>query len=206
MHSDSEPQREQTHKPSAPSSPGSTQSAPLKPMENEVLNYLGSLAKDYHLPPKLVYAVADAESHLNPMVDPQPNYLKRNGKTVHDRQGNRIVRSWDYGLMQINNTAFGTTVKDPRGQKFKIGADVELDWQANARAGVALLAGAYDLAKLEQGPGATQEDHAQQAYPQYNGGKPERRDRYLKEKNGLPENDADRNFLLRYRKWTDNRR
>ena len=36
--------------------------AQATPNRQEVLNYLGQLAKDYRLPPKLVYAVADAET------------------------------------------------------------------------------------------------------------------------------------------------
>jgi len=35
------------------------------PSREEVLNYLGKLADDYHLPEKLVYAVADAESRFD---------------------------------------------------------------------------------------------------------------------------------------------
>jgi hypothetical protein len=104
--------------------------------------------------------------------------------------------------MQINSSNIGATVKDPHGHPFKIGKEVESDWKANARAGVALLAPAYALAELEQGPGATPEDHAQQAYSQYNSGKARMRDRYLKEgRDGMPLNGADRNFIQKYRKW-----
>jgi len=35
------------------------------PSREDVLNYLGHLADDYRLPPKLVYAVADAESSVH---------------------------------------------------------------------------------------------------------------------------------------------
>ncbi len=48
------------------------------------------------------------------------------------------------------------------------------------------------------------EDHAQQAYSQYNSGKERLRERYLSEKrDGMPKNDADRNFLRRYRETSD---
>lgn len=104
--------------------------------------------------------------------------------------------------MQINSSNIGGIVKDAHGHPFKIGEEVETDWKANVRAGVALLAPAYGLAELEQGPGATAEDHAQQAYSQYNTGKPRMRDRYLKQgRDGMPKNGADRNFLQRYGTW-----
>lgn len=108
--------------------------------------------------------------------------------------------------MQVNSSDINKDeVKDPRKHPFKIGEDVKTDWKANARAGVALLAPAYRLAEMEQGPGATAEDHAQQAYSQYNG-TPQTRDRYLKQgRDGLPQNDADRNFLQKYRQWPDKR-
>jgi soluble lytic murein transglycosylase-like protein len=177
------------------------------PTRQEVLNYLGQLAKDYRLPEKLVYAVADAESSVNPKIDPQPNYEMRHGKRVLDEHGNPIVKSWDYGLMQINSPRIGhDVVKDPHGHPFKIEEDGMTDWRANARAGVAALAPAYHLAELEQGPGATAEDHAQQAYSQYNGGSPKTRERYLKEKHGLPSHGADRNFLKKYEEWPDQKR
>src|SRR5579863_6795664 len=50
------------------------QNASHEPPRDEVLNYLGRLADDYHLPRKLVYAVADAESSVNAGILPQPNY------------------------------------------------------------------------------------------------------------------------------------
>ena len=50
-------------------------------------------------------------------------------------------------------------------------------------------------------PWISEEDHAQQAYSQYNGGSPKTRERYLKQKNGISENGADRNFLRAYGEW-----
>ena len=104
--------------------------------------------------------------------------------------------------MQINSARVGHDVlKDPHNHPFKIEENIKTDWKANARAGVATLAHAYPLAQMEQGPGATEEDHAQQVYSQYNGGSPKSRERYLKERaDGLPRNDADRNFLNKYRR------
>ncbi len=173
------------------------------PTRQEVLNYLGELAKDYHLPPKLVYAVADAESTVDPNAPPHVNLKHRNGKVVHDKLGNPVIASRDYGLMQVNSSNIEKgEIKDAQGHPFKIGEDVKTDWKANARAGVALLAPAYRLAETEQGPGATAEDHAQQTYSQYNTGTERKRERYLKQKpDGMPENDADRNFLKKYRRW-----
>ena len=178
------------------------------PSREDVLNYLGHLADDYHLPRKLVYAVADTESSVNPNI-PHPNYAKKNGKFVYEENGNKKIVSWDYGLMQVNSSNIFHVdarrrdrglVKDAHGHPFKIAEDVKTDWRANARAGVALLVPAYRLAELEQGPGATAEDHAQQAYSQYNGTE-NTRDRYLKQRrDGMPQNDADRNFLEKYQR------
>ncbi len=143
-----------------------------------------------------MYAVADAESSVDPKkLHHNPAVKGKHGHVIHPP-------STDFGVMQINRSNIGGTVKDANGHPFKIGKEVERDWKANARAGVALLAPAYGLAEVEQGPSATAEDHAQQAYSQYNSGKPRMRDRYLKQRpDGMPENGADRNFLERYRAW-----
>jgi hypothetical protein len=55
---------DQARKQQAPTQPGA-------PSRQDVLNYLGHLADDYHLPRKLVYAVADAESSVQPDIKPQ---------------------------------------------------------------------------------------------------------------------------------------
>ncbi len=136
-----------------------------------------------------MYAVADAESSVNPDV---PRHLN----PARHEHGKVRPATWDYGLMQINDAKIGAKETDAHGHSFTIGEDVKTDWKANARAGVAILAKGYHLAELEQGPGGTEEDHAQQAYSQYNGGAPRARDRYLKERrDGLPRNLADRHFL-----------
>jgi len=183
------------HQHPAQASQGHPEPSRTKASREDVLNYLGQLANDYHLPQNVVYAVADAESSLN------PNAMHFNPAT--HRRGKLMPASWDYGLMQINESRIGGEVKDTHGRLFTIGEDVKTDWKANARAGVAILADGYHLAELEQGPGATEEEHAQQAYSQYNGGtssgRHPPRDRYLKERrDGLPENKADRHFLQTY--------
>lgn len=184
-----------------PNRNGQAASASSAPTRQEVLNYLGDLAKQYHLPPKLVYAVADSESGFRPDLEVKNFAHDKHGRELRDKHGKPILRSIDYGLMQINSSNINQgQVKDASGRPFTIGDDVKSDWKANARAGVALLAPAYHLAELEQGTGATAEDHAQQAYSQYNSGKPKRRDCYLSQrKDGLPANGADRNFLNKYR-------
>lgn len=193
-----------TQHPAAPS-------PPTPPSRQEVLNYLGQLADDYHLPRRFVYAIAEAESSLDPTKPPHPNYEMSHGRIVHDKNGNRKVKSWDYGLMQVNSSNIAHVdshgrqrglVHDAHGHPFLIAQDVVTDWRANARAAVALLAPAYRLAELEQGPGATPEDHAQQAYSQYNTGTPRMRERYLRQRrDGTPQNGADRNFLNAYHDW-----
>jgi soluble lytic murein transglycosylase-like protein len=189
---------------SAPHPLSQSQGASQQPAHDEILNYLGRLADDYHLPRKVVYAIAHAESDFD--LNLVKNNLARDakGQVRHDGHGKSIIRS-DYGLMQVNSGNMNADpVKDAHGNKFVIRDDVKSDWRANARAGVALLAPAYHLAELEQGPGAAIEDHAQQAYSQYNSGKERLRERYLKERrDGLPTNDADRNFLQRYRETPD---
>jgi len=150
---------------------------------------------DYHIPPEAVYALADAESSL---------HVNEKHVNAERRKDGQVTRpeTTDYGLMGINSSKIGYPVKDATGRPFKIGKEVTSDWRANVRAGVALFAPGYRLAELEQGPGATVEDHAQQAYSQYNRGSPRMRDRYLKQgKDGLPQNGADRNFLQKFRKW-----
>jgi hypothetical protein len=191
------------HPAQGPAPSHSSQATESTPARQDVLNYLGELAKDYHLPPKLVYAVADAESSVDPAKERQKNYLMRNGKYVHDKTGQRIIASYDYGLMQINDkTWFGKTVKVPHMPPLKIDEEVTHDWRANARAGVAILARQYDMAEVEQGPGATATDRAQQSYSGYSHGE-RKRDLYLKEKpDGQPKYDKDRNSLAKYLRWS----
>jgi hypothetical protein len=186
--------RPQTHaQPPAPSHGSRATNA--NPTHEEVLNYLGQLAKDYRLPEKLVYAVADAESSFRPK-------LENHNPPVRDKKG-RVVHpgSTDYGLMQINDrTWIGQTVKDLNHRPFKVGQDVKTNWKANAHAGVAILARQYQLADLEQGAGATDEDRAQQAYSGYGHGE-RNRDLYLQQGgDGQPKYGKDRNFLLKYRR------
>jgi hypothetical protein len=115
------------------------------PSREDVLNYLGELANDYQIPSRVVYAVADAESSLNPDA--------RHLNAASHRRGKLVPATWDYGLMQINEVKIGGEEKDARGHIFKIGEDVKTDWKANARAGVAILAKGYHLAEARAGAG-----------------------------------------------------
>ena len=182
---------------------GASEKKVVQPTRQEVLNYLGVLADDYHIPRKVVYAVADAESSLDVGAVGKNYAHDKRGRPNIDKHGKPIIKSTDYGLMQINSSLINKEeLKDAHGRTFRIGTDVERDWRANARAGVALLAPAYQFAEWEQGPSATIEDHAQQAYSQYNSGSRRMRDRYLKERrDGMPQDGADRNFLEKYRRW-----
>jgi len=101
--------------------PGAPQPPAAAPNRREVLNYVGELADEYHLPRKLVHAVADAESSVNPEMPPHPNYLKRNGKIAHDKQGSPIIKSWDYGMMQVGSSDINKgLVKDAHGRLSKL--------------------------------------------------------------------------------------
>src|SRR5579864_1484409 len=113
--------------------PGPLDGATTRPTQDDALIYLEQLSEQYRLPRKLVFGVADAESGINPATGPHHN-------TYRDRRG-RLHRSTDYGFMQVNDkTWFGKSVKDANGRPFQIlGREVEHDWRANARAGVAIL-------------------------------------------------------------------
>jgi len=133
------------------------------------------------LPEKLVQAVGDSESGLNPRAIHVIPRIE-DGAVLLDALGKPIPDTVNYGLMQINSVNIGkTVVKDENGEPFTITEDVRTDWKANARAGVALLAQQYQLAKQEQGIEGTEETCALQTYSGYNGGTRNRR-RY-REKN-----------------------
>ena len=168
----------------------------IRATQGDALIYLEELTQQYQLPRKLVFAVADAESSVNPGISPQPNVYK-------DRKG-QTHRSTDYGLMQINDkTWLGKSVKDANGHSFKITDHVKDDWRANAQAGVAILKHAYDLAALSEGPGASREDIAIATYSMYNHGQG-RWHRFLeKRRDGLPKDDANRNFAVKYKQWPE---
>jgi hypothetical protein len=178
----------------APAPPHDSHAGSGKPSRTEVLNYLGELAKDYHLPPKLVYAVADAESGIGPkMENHNPPVRDKKGRLVHPA-------STDYGLMQINDrTWIGKEIRDAHGQKFKITKDVENDWKANAREGIAILADSYHHVTLSEGPGATREDIALGTYSAYNHGATKWHKFLDKGPDGLPKDGANRNFANKYR-------
>ena len=168
--------------------------APHRVTQDDALIYLEKLTSQYRLTRKLVFAVADAESSVNPSMEPQHNsYKDRHGHPHH---------STDYGIMQINDkTWFGKSVKDANGHPFKITEEVKHDWKANARAGVAILRHAYDLAALSGGPGTTPEDIAIDTYSVYNHGEGSWHKFLGKRPDGLPKDNANRNFAVKYKQW-----
>ncbi len=173
--------------------------APHQPARDEVLNYLGRLADDYHLPRKLVYASASAESGLD--VDKvSRNFAQdKHHRPVKDKHGNAVVKSVDYGLMQINSSRINhDVVKNSAGHKMKITDTVEKDWKANAEVGVAVLKHAYDLVSLSEPPGAGAEDIALATYSVYNHGASHWHKFLEKDKNGVPKDGGLRNFYSRY--------
>jgi hypothetical protein len=188
-HEHGDPQRPRAHQ-QQDHGPSAAPQEPQNPSEQEIRTYLDSLARAYDLPTDFVHAVAKTENHFH-----QADHVNPAHKDKHGRLAPGTI---DYGLMQINSSKIGEPVKDPHGEKFKIGRDIKTDWKANARAGVAILAGQYELAKLEQGPVTSGQDRAQQAYLGYNGGSGNR-DRYLHERrDGKPHDLQDRKFLENY--------
>ncbi len=178
----------------APATPASP-----TPSRKEILDYLGQLADQYDLPRKLVYGVADAESSLTPDLV-SPNYKRdRHHNIVHDEHGNPVVKSKDYGLMQINSPRIGHDfVRDANGHRFKIEENVIHDWKANARAGVAIIKHAHDVITLSEGPGASSEDIALGTYSYYN--HDHSWHKFLeRDKHGVPKDGAVRNFYNKYR-------
>lgn len=110
----------------------SNQQAPIQPTapsRQDGLNYLGHLADDYHLPRKVVYAVADAESSFRTNLE-TPNYERdKHHNIIYDAEGNPKIKNWDYGLMQTNSSnifhvdAHGRPrgiVKDAHGRRLKL--------------------------------------------------------------------------------------
>jgi hypothetical protein len=139
---------------------------------------IGHVVESPHSPQRLVHAITDTESGLNPdVVHVIPRIVA--GTVLLDALGKPIPDTVNYGLMQISSINFGKTIlKDDNGIPFTITDAVKTDWKANARAGVALIAVQYQLAKQEQGSSGTEESYALQAYSGYNGGTRNRR-RYL---------------------------
>lgn len=164
---------------------------------------MGQLADEYHLPRKLVHGVADAESSFDPHK--VNNNYKRDGHSniVNDEQGHPIIKSKDYGLMQINSPRIGhDVVKDSNGHRFKIEANVIHDWKANARAGVAIIKHGYDLVSMSEGPGANSEDVALGTYSYYN--HDHRWHKFIdRDKHGVPKDGAVRNFYKKYQNTPD---
>jgi len=80
------------------------------PSEQEMRDYLASLAKAYRLPEDVVQATAMTESTFNPhKVHHNPAYKEKNRKLIPPNE--------DYGLIQINSSKIGREwVKDRRGR------------------------------------------------------------------------------------------
>ncbi len=102
--------------------------------------------------------------------------------------------------MQINSPRIGhDKLRDANGHRFLVGEEVKQDWKANARAGVAILKHGYDLVSLSEGASATPDDLALGAYSYYN--HDHRWHRFMgKGPDGLPEDGANRNFIIKYRR------
>jgi len=172
---------------------------PTAPSRQDVLNHLGYLADDYHLPRKLVYATAAAESDFD-VNEIHENFAHdKHNRLVHDKQGNPIVKSVDYGLMQINGPRINhDKVKDSAGRTAMITDAVTRDWKANAEAGVAILKHNYDLIMLSEPPGASREDVALATYAAYNHGQSHWHKFLERDKRGVPRDGPVRNFYNKY--------
>lgn len=168
-----------------------------RPSEDEVREYLTTLADSYGLPRELVHAVAQTETGFDTDAV-NANARSKGDGTVPSAEANRPAGGQRYGVMQVNEQHIGKTVPDADGTPFTIGDEIKTDWRANAKAGVALLAEQHDLAEMEQGPGSMPEDRAQQAYSGYAAGAGNRT-RYLEQRaDGLPADERDRSFLGNY--------
>lgn len=156
------------------------------------------------MPRKLVYATAAAESGFD--VNRVSENLAHGGRrqVLKDQHGNKIVKSVDYGLMQINSSRIGhDVVRNSAGHKMKITDAVKSDWKANAEAGVAILKHDYDLVSLAEPPGASPEDVALATYAAYNHGASHWHKFLEKDKNGVPKDGGGRNFYNRYQAVPD---
>src|SRR5262249_49296371 len=122
------------------------------------------------------------------------------GRIKTDKHGNRIVKSYDYGLMQINSLRIHhDAVKDFAGHAMKVTDKVKSDWRANAQVGVATLRHNYDLIRLSESPGASQEDVALATYAAYNHGEKRWHHFLQMDSHGVPKDGSVRNFYNRYK-------
>jgi hypothetical protein len=188
----------QQHPRRNPTSPQSQHPA-SEPTRQEVLDYLGQLADQYHLPRKVVYGVANAESSFNPDLVSLNYKRDRHHNIVHDEHGNPVVKSKDHGLMQINSPRIGHDfVRDASGHRFRIEQDVIHDWKANARTGVAIIKHAHDVVTMSEGSSASPEDIALAIYSYYN--HDHGWHKFLeRDGHGMPKDEAVRNFYNKYR-------
>jgi soluble lytic murein transglycosylase-like protein len=178
----------------------SSQNAPRQLTHDEMFNHLVRLADDYHLPRKLVYAAAAAESDFD-VGKVSKNFVHdKRRQLVKDKHGSPVVKSIDYGLMQINSRRINhDVVKDSAGHKMKITDAVTKDWKTNAEVGVATLKHDFDLVSLSEPPGTSSEDIALATYSAYNHGSSHWHKFVEKDKNGVPKDSGVHNFYNRYK-------
>ncbi len=151
-----------------------------------------------------MYATASAESDYD--VDKvSPNFAQdKHHRPVKDKGGKAVVKSVDYGLMQINSSRINhDVVKNSAGHKIKITDAVEKDWKANAEVGVAILKHDYELVSLSVPPGTSPEDIALATYSAYNHGAAHWHKFLEKDKNDVPKDGGVSNFYHRYRAAPD---
>lgn len=158
------------------------------PSKADVIAELDRLATAYGIPKDILKAVAQKESNFDTTA------LNQN----KDKKGNIV--STDYGLMQINSSNIGGTVKGSDGKSFTIGDSVKTDWKANANVGAAMVSQEYKAAVRDQ-PNGTAQTRAQQTYSGYNAG-PSGRERYTqKNAKGDYLDGRDKGFLTIYKSY-----
>jgi hypothetical protein len=146
-----------------------------------------------------VYATAAAESDFDVNKIHENFAHDKHHRVINDKQGNPIVKSVDYGLMQINSPRINhDKVKDSAGNKVMITDAVTTDWKANAESGVAILKHNYDLIMLSEPPGASPDDVALATYAAYNHGQSHWHKFLERDKRGVPKDGSVRNFYNRY--------
>lgn len=129
------------------------------PTKDEIKQYIASVAKLYDVPPSLALAVAQVESDFTIRKErPNKEPKKKGGK----------IKSYDYGVMQVNNTNWNAV----QGPTHVFGAPIDTDrvkrdWKYNVNVGMALLSRAYRSAKFNL-PDGNAEQIARETYAHYN--------------------------------------
>ena len=158
------------------------------PTKADVLAELDRLATAYGIPKDVLKAVAQKESNFDTTA------------VNHNKNKKGEILSSDYGLMQINSSNIGSSVKGADGKSFKITDAIKTDWKANANAGAAMVSQEYKAAVRDQ-PNGTAQTRAQQTYSGYNAG-PSGRERYTERnaKGGFLDG-RDKGFLTIYQSY-----